>query len=181
MARSRMYRYFTNGVDLHRAIADRAVAWVNASLAPLWKLSGTPMEMVHSAINSHMRWLSEHNHLYWYLSKHAMPDSRTSIVDIKSAICQHLTRLLEHCLSVFGIDGRVAEPLAYGVVGLVESSVIRWLDNPHGIEAPELADRLGRWVWKMLDDTLREGGVELDPHVPFAVPDLPFPPGSGSR
>jgi AcrR family transcriptional regulator len=175
VARSRMYRYFTDGVDLQRAVADRAVSWVNASLAPLWKLSGTPMEMVRSAINSHMRWLSQHSHLYMYLSRHALTDSRTSIVDIKTAICQHLARLFEHYLSIFGIDVRVAEPVAYGVVGMVESSVIRWLDHPNGIEQAELAERLGRWVWNVIDDTLREGGIELDPHAPLDVPDLPFP------
>jgi AcrR family transcriptional regulator len=178
VSRPQLYKHFTDAVDLQHAIAERAVSWVNADLAPLWELRGTPMEMIHSAITSHMTWLSEHTHLYHYLSIHAHtapPAGRDPITDIKTAICQHLTLLFGHYLTLFGIDTRVAEPGAYGVVGLVESSAMRWLEHPATMDHAELSALVGRWVWLILDDVLRTGGVELDPNASLAVPTLPFP------
>lgn len=178
VARPQLYKHFTDAVDLQHAIAERAVSWVHADLAPLWELRGTPMEMIDSAIGSHMTWLSEHSHLYRYLSIHAHiapPPGRHPITDIKTAICEHLTQLFTHYLTMFGIDTRAAEPVAYGVVGLVESSAVRWLAHPDSLDQAELADLLGRWVWRILDDVLRTGGVELDPDASLAVPDLTFP------
>jgi AcrR family transcriptional regulator len=172
VARPQLYKHFADAVDLRHAVAERAVSWVNADLAPLWKLHGSPMEMIHSAISSHMTWLSEHSHLYRYLSRNA---GRDAVTDIKTAICQHLTRLFAHYLALFGIGTRVAEPVAYGVVGLVESSTLRWLEHPDDMDQDELAALLGRWVWRILDDVLRDGGFELDPDLALDVPDLPFP------
>lgn len=172
VARPQLYKHFADAVDLRHAVAERAVSWVNADLAPLWELRGTPMQMIHSAIGSHMTWLSEHGNLYVYLSRYA---GRDDVTDIKTAICQHLTRLFEHYLGIFGIDGRVAEPVAYGIVGLVESSALRWLANPDGITHDQLVTLLGRWVWRILDDVLRQGGVELDPDLALVAPELPFP------
>ena len=178
VARPQLYKHFTDAVDLRQAVAARAASWVNAELAPLWELQGTPMEMIHSAISSHITWLSDHSHLYRYLSRHAIdtqPAGQDPVTDIKTAICQHLTRLFEHYLSLFGIGTRVAQAVGYGVVGLVESSVLRWLENPDGMAHDELVTLLGRWVWRILDDVLREGGIELDPDIRLAAPKLTFP------
>jgi hypothetical protein len=54
----------------------------------------------------------------------------------------------------------------------VESSTSRWLENPRGVERAELAALLARWVWRIVDDTLRAGGLELDPHTELAAADL---------
>jgi AcrR family transcriptional regulator len=177
VSRPQLYKHFTDAIDLQHAIAERAASWVNAELAPLWALHGTPMEMIHSAISSHMTWLSEHTHLCRYLSRHAhtAPPGREPVTDLKTAICQHLTLLFQHYLSIFGIDTRMAERAAFGVVGLVESSTMRWLESPAAMDQAELTGLLGRWVWFILDDVLRAGGVELDPDVTLAFPDLAFP------
>jgi AcrR family transcriptional regulator len=169
VARPQLYKHFADAVDLRHAVAERAVSWVNAELAPLWELRGSPMEMIHSAISSHMCWLSEHRNLYLYLSRYA---GRDAVTDIRTAISQHLTRLLEH---YFGIGTRLAEPAAYGVVGLVEATMLRWLDHPGGITRDALTELLGRWVWRIIDDVLRQGGVELDPAAALPATDLPFP------
>lgn len=179
VARPQIYKHFTDATDLQRAIADRAVELINADLAPLWQLHGTPMQMITSAINSHTTWLADHNSLYRYLSIHAVPArvGRDAITDVKTAIARHLTLLLEHYLTVFGVDTRVAEPVAYGVVGLVDCSTARWLASPRGMDHAEFAQLLARWVWLILEDILRAGGIELDPDMPLDAPGITFPPG----
>ena len=168
VARTRLYKHFTDAPDLHAAIAQRTVELITAELLPIWDPQGTPMQMVRTAIGAHVGWLAEHGNLFRYLTKHSL-SSRDAFTDTKSAIAQHLTLLFEHYLRAFEQDTRVAEPIAFGLVGLVESTTSRWVDNPGGMDRDELTDLLGGWVWRLLDDVLRSGGVELDPDVPLVV------------
>lgn len=170
VARTQVYKHFTDATDLHNAIAERAVELITTELAPLWNLSGTPMQMIDSAVGSHIRFLSERNNLYRYLN------GRDALADVKTTIGQHLTLLLAHYLGVFGLDTRVAETAAFALVGMVDSSTARWLENPRDMDETELAALLGRWAWRILDDVLREHGVVLAPDTPLAFPDLRFDP-----
>ncbi len=172
VARTRVYKHFDDAADLQRAIADRAVRLITAELAPLWDPGGTPMQLITVAVGAHTGWLAEHGNLYRYLARHSQAGrrGRDAITDVRTAIARQLTILFEHYLDTFDLDARIAEPLAFGLVGLVDTSAARWLENPRGIELPELASLLVRWIWRVLDDTLREGGIELDPHSPLLVP-----------
>ncbi len=173
VARTRVYKHFEDAADLQRSIADRAVHLITAELAPLWDPSGTPMQLITVAVGAHTGWLAEHGSLYRYLARHSQAGrrGRDAITDVRTAIARQLTLLFEHYLDTFDLDARIAEPLAFGLVGLVDTSAARWLENPRGIELPELAGLLVRWIWRVIDDTLREGGIELDPHSPLLVPD----------
>lgn len=175
VARTGLYKYFADASDLHSAISDRVTELIVAELAPVWNPQGTPMQMIRSGIGAHVGWIAEHVHLYRYLTMHSLSahvGKQDAITDVKTAIGQHLTRLFAHYLHTFELDTRVAEPIAFAVVGLVESSTTRWLENPHDMEREELTDLLARWVWRLLDDTLQTGGTALDPHQPLTAPDL---------
>ena len=178
VARTQLYKHFTDATDIHRAVADRAVDLVKADLAPLWDLHGTPRQMIAATIDAHTRWLSEHRNLYRYLSRHALsvPGSdRDAVADVKTTIARHLTRVFEYYLTALGMDTRVAAPVAFGVVGLVDASVAQWLADPRDMDHAEFVALLSRWVWHIFDDTLRTGGIHLDPDAPVAAPELPFP------
>lgn len=170
VARTQVYKHFTDATDLHNAIAERAVGLITADLAPLWDLSGTPMQMVESAVGSHIRFLSQRTNLYRYLNV------RNAMADVKTTIGKHLTLLFEHYLTAFGIDPRIGETIAFAIVGMVDASTARWLDNPRDMDEAELVAVLSRWVWRILDDLLREHRVVLAPNAPLATPDLKFTP-----
>lgn len=170
VARTQVYKHFTDATDLHNAIAERAVELINAELAPLWNLQGTPMQMIDSAVGSHIRFLSDRNNLYRYLNV------RDAMADVRTTIGRHLTLLLEHYLGVFGIDTRIAGTVAFSVVGMVDASTAHWLENTDDMRETELAALLARWVWRILDDVLREHNVVLAPDAPLAFPDLKFGP-----
>ncbi|WIX99100.1 TetR/AcrR family transcriptional regulator [Amycolatopsis mongoliensis] len=172
VARTRLYRHFDGAADLQHAIAGRIAELITAEFAPLWNPGGTPMELIRSAIGAHTRWLAEHGSLYRYLTRHAMDGASDVFADGKSAIARQLTVVFEHYLGLFGVDTRVCEAVAFGLVGLVESSTSRWLENPRGVDRAELAALLARWVWRIVDDTLRAGGLELDPHTELAAANL---------
>lgn len=176
VGRTRLYKYFADSTDLQGAVADRVAELITAELEPVWNPHGTPMQMITTAISTYIGWLSEHGHLYRYLTRHALSthaSRHSAVTDVKTAIAQHLTRLLDHYLSTFETGTRTqAEPIAYGLVGLVESSTARWLENPGSMPRGELADLLAHWVWRLLDDTVRTHGSELHPHQPLDPPHL---------
>ncbi|PRX49932.1 TetR family transcriptional regulator [Prauserella shujinwangii] len=175
LGRTRLYKYFADAADLQGGIADRVTELITAELAPALNAGGTPMRMIRTAIDAHTRWLAEHGNLYRYLTMHSLSaHGRDAVTDVKTAIARNLTVLFERNLELFGASTRLAEPVAFGVVGLVESSTARWLENPGDLGRHELADLLATWVWRLLDAALRAQGVELDPDLPLPVPGEPL-------
>lgn len=181
VARTQLYKHFTDATELRMAIADRAKELLSGDLR-LWELRGTPMQMIESGVRAHLRWLSEHRNLYRYLNRHsrvALSDERDPITDVKTAIGRQLTTLLEAYHETFGLDVRVAQPTAFGIVGMVDSAAARWLDDPQGLTEDELTSLVSGWVWQISDGNLRAGGIERSAHDPMEAPDLsdtPQPP-----
>ncbi|MFC7614536.1 TetR/AcrR family transcriptional regulator [Actinokineospora soli] len=130
VARPQLYKHFADTADLQSAIADRAVEQVVAELAPLLDLRGTPMQMINEAIGSHVAWLVDNSNLYQYLNARSSTAGKRAITDVKTAVATHVTTLFEFYLGAFGVDKRPAEPLAFGVVGMVETTTARWVTNP---------------------------------------------------
>ena len=176
VGRTRLYKYFIDAADLHTAVGDRVSDLIHTELAPVWHPQGTPAQMIRTAIDAHIGWLSDHGNLHRYLTSHALTSThgRSAVNDVKTAIAEHLTRLFRaYSQAVRADTATAAEPLAFGIVGLVETSTTRWLENPGGMPRRELTDLLTDWVWRLLDDTLRTAGAEVDPHQPLPAPQLP--------
>jgi AcrR family transcriptional regulator len=175
VARTRIYKHFDDAADLQAAIAERTLELVATDLEPLWKPQGSAMEMISVIIDTLIGYLSEHRNLYRYLTKYA-PSVRNSdqdvVTDVKTTIGNHLTGIFTYYLTEFGADTRMAGLDAFALVGMVESAISRWLDNPAGLTRDELAGHLTRWIWLLIDQVLRDAGIELDPDAPLAVPDL---------
>ncbi|MFJ9787400.1 TetR/AcrR family transcriptional regulator [Amycolatopsis sp. NPDC101161] len=171
VARPQLYRQFDDAADLTRAIADRATEQIIVSLRPVWEPRGSAMQMISAAVDAHTGWLAEHGNLYRYLTLHSQIGRREgAIADVKTVIARRLTQVFEYYLTTFRLDTRIAPVLSFGVVGLVDSCAAQWLEAPHALTKARLAGMLTRWVWHLLDDTLRAAGIEVDP-------DLPLPPG----
>lgn len=173
VARTRLYKHFTDAADLNRSIAQRASEMIMIELAPAFTEPGPPSARIGAGVRTHLRWLAEHAALYRYLSRHAVTlgaGRGDAISDIKSTIGNHLAELLGGYLSMFGGDPRVAQPLGHGIVGLAESATSRWLDDPTQLTFDELSAHLASWIWQLIDSTLREAGITLDPNEPLAMP-----------
>ncbi|MBE9376151.1 TetR/AcrR family transcriptional regulator [Saccharopolyspora sp. HNM0983] len=175
VARTRLYKHFTDAADLHTAVADRVTELIHAELAPVWNPQGTPLQMIRAAIGAHIGWLSDHGNLHRYLTSHAATTQHghSAVNGVKTAIAEHLTALFRTYSAGLRAETTAAEPLAFGIVGLVETSTTRWLESPAGMPRDELTDLLTDWVWRLLDDTLRSAGATLDPDQP--VPTHPRP------
>jgi len=167
VARTRLYRHFSDAADLRRAIARRAAELVTAELGPLWHPEGSPRSMITVVIETHLRWLTGHASLHRYLMR-SVPEPGA---DVRGAIARHLSRLFTGYLAAFGLDTAPADTIAFGLVGYVESATTRWLDHPGALSLAQLTEQLSGTIWAMLDHTLRAGGVSLDPDRPLPLPD----------
>jgi AcrR family transcriptional regulator len=170
VARTRLYRHFTDRADLERAISARVAEKVLAELDPLWHPRGSARQMIAGAIGAYVRWIGANRNLFLYLHAHSRPDGEPgSVSGVRRAVAEHLSGLFGGYLSLLGLDPSVAADLAHAVVGMVESVADRWA-AVDGSEPDVVIERLGRWTWAMLAETLAGAGVTLDPDVP--LPDL---------
>ncbi|BBZ14002.1 TetR/AcrR family transcriptional regulator [Mycobacterium branderi] len=174
VTRTKLYRYFDGAADLHREVARRAAGMLITELEPVWKPTGSPLEMVTIGVGAHIRWLTAHTNLYLYLACHSLtaePDAPDAITYIRDTAGALLAQLLADYLNAFGLDPQPAQPLGFGIFGFVDSAARQWLRQPGGYSEEEFIDQLAEWVWLLLDTTLKAGGVHLDPHEPLAKPE----------
>jgi AcrR family transcriptional regulator len=169
VARTRLYKHFADAGDLQRAVAARAGELVTAALQPVWRPTGTPMEMITNAVDAYVSWLRANSALYLYLSRHT--GTLDAVADVKTAIGRHLARIFAGHLTALDADPSSAEPLGFGIVGLVDAASVRWVEDPGGLTHEDLTRHLARWIWCVLDDTLRSAGLSLDPHQPLDLVD----------
>lgn len=163
LSRTKVYRYFTDAEELHRAVAARVETMLSAQLAPVFDLHGSPRDMIEGVVGAHVEWLTEHGNLYRYLALRAP----TGIADIQQAIGRHLGEFIGTWMDALEVPSRSAGPLAHGIVGLVESATARWLDAPGDLDALDLTEDLSTWIWLLADGILRRDGVALDPDEPL--------------
>ncbi|OZM72646.1 TetR family transcriptional regulator [Amycolatopsis antarctica] len=176
VARTRLYKHFDDAGDLQRAVARRIGELIVEELEPVWNPQGTPNQMITLAVDTHLRWLTEHGNLYRYLLRQPPGDGTDGPGGIRNTLGEHLGTLFGAYLRAFGIDAGPADTTAFGLVGYVDSATHRWLDRPGAVGRPELVRQLSGTVWVVLDGILREGGVELDPDAALPLPhELPAP------
>ncbi|QKW06098.1 TetR/AcrR family transcriptional regulator [Streptomyces sp. NA04227] len=180
VARTRLYKHFSDAADLNRALVERVTEMIAAELEPVLYSGSTPRDGVEAAVRTHLQWLTRHSNLYRYLLRQTADSpsgAGQAVHDVKSAMATMLAGLFRDYTAAFELDmpAQWVDVLAFGIVGLIEAATSRWMADPSQITEDELAQRLSRWVWLTLDDALRAEGIELDPDVW-----LPLPPPSDS-
>ncbi|QNG20378.1 TetR/AcrR family transcriptional regulator [Rhodococcus triatomae] len=168
--RSVVYRIFADRGDLDEQLRVRIIERLMEQLSPTLTPQGTIQEAIARAVSAYMRWIVEHPRLHQFLGT-GSPSRRTTgsrvVTGTKTAIALHLTGLLEEVLVHLGGDGDAAEPLAFGIIGLVDVSVNRWITHPT-VDSPELSAFLEVSIWQVLYANLRRMGIDLDPATPIS-------------
>src|SRR5690348_16293699 len=126
VSRTVLYRYFRDREDLRQAIGDQLVATVIDSVLPSLQITptSTPRQIIESVITVIIGWLDEHPNLYYFLRNRR---TGASLESVENTLADQVAALLKVFLMFFGIDDDKAEPGAYGLVGLVESTGAWWL------------------------------------------------------
>ena len=173
VTRTKLYRYFDGAADLHHSIARRASDMLIAAQRPFRNPTGSAIEVVTQAVSAHLRWRIENPNLYGYLTRHSLSDDANGVAairEVNNAVAANLSQVVGAYLSAAGLDDRNAEPLCFGIVGLVESATTHWLNTTAPQPIEEFTAQLAEWSWLLLSSALQAGGIHLDPHEPWPAP-----------
>ncbi|MFD4295281.1 TetR/AcrR family transcriptional regulator [Rhodococcus sp. NPDC058505] len=172
LPRSVVYRIFKDRGDLDEQLRARILDRLMTHVTPTFAPEGTIEEAIAGAVDNYLRWIVGSPRLHQFLGT-GSPSRRTTgsraVTGTKTAIALQLSRLLESMLRSADADTALSETLAFGLTGLVDVSVNRWLSNPDpAVDADQLAAFLTASIWQVLDGNLQRLGVHLDPTTPVA-------------
>ncbi|WP_243727622.1 TetR/AcrR family transcriptional regulator [Actinocrispum wychmicini] len=172
IARPMLYRHFADADDVYNTVALHIGELLIAELAPtLIRPIGSAREMLTRIIGTYVVWFSQNPSLYQYVisrSMDAQHGGRHLVADVREQISGLLRDLLTGYIVLLQGDPRIADPLSFGLAGLVEAATARWTAVARTpLDRDELIAHLAGWVWGALDAALRDVGVELDPDIPL--------------
>jgi AcrR family transcriptional regulator len=167
VSRTVLYRYFRDREDLRQAIADHVATTVIDSVLPQLAVTAdsTPRQVIESVITVIVGWLDEHPNLYYFLRNRR---HGSSLQSVENTLADQVAALLKVFLMFFGIDADKAEPGAYGLVGLVESTGSWWLAR-RTISRDKLTEILCDGVWNLIEGTARANGVHVGYDEPLPI------------
>lgn len=175
-----LYRYFADKAALVRALGEHASALLQERLVPALTADGPAMTRIRDGVGAYFAIIDENPELYWLLARHGGSDSSPGpgvVARQKEFIAATLTAVYGDFLRGFGLDTRAAEPWAFGITGLVQSTGEWWLDR-RSMGRAQVIDYVSQLIWWALTGVLREAGITADPGalVPAARPALTLRP-----
>jgi AcrR family transcriptional regulator len=164
-----LYRYFSDKAELVEALAERGSEILAERLLPPIN-AGTPsMASVRDGVSAYFAVVDEHPNLYWLLARQVtIEDGHLSgpVQRNEEAIASALTAVFSDYLWVYGLDSGAAEPWAYGITGLVQSTAEWWLRR-RSMSRAHVVDLVTRLIWAALSGTLGDAGITVDPDQPL--------------
>jgi hypothetical protein len=113
--------------------------------------------------------IDEHPNLYWLLARQANAEGGPGASPVrrdKEFIATTLTAVIGDYMRAYGLDSGAAEPWAYGVTGLVQSTGEWWLER-RSMSRSHVIEYVTRLIWAALAGVLRDAGITADPDQPL--------------
>jgi AcrR family transcriptional regulator len=164
-----LYRYFSDKAALIQALGERGSQLLLDRLLPAIGSDGPALARVRDGVAAYFVVIDEHPNLYWLLARRAntegVPGSDPVERD-KELIATTLTRVIGDYLRALGLDSGGAEPWAYGITGLVQSTGEWWLQR-RSMSRAHVVEYVTQLLWAAFAGMLRAAGVEADPDQPL--------------
>ena len=171
IARTRLYRHFDDAEDLYDAVAQGAAqAIIERMVRTFESPRGSAHDLITKSVRTYVEWLIDNGRLYQFVvlrTVDALSGRDPLIVDVRAAISEPMRSLLAAFLVLFDRDPGIADPIAFGITGLVESATNRWLAHPGPLDLDALVGHVSAWVWGVLEAALRDLGIQMDPLAPL--------------
>jgi AcrR family transcriptional regulator len=162
-----LYRYFQDKSALVDALGERGSEILLNRLLPAIQAGCPALSRVRDAVGAYFAVIDEHPNLYWLLAREGKTASGPdSIQQNKEHIAAALTAVLGDHLRAYGLDSGGAEPWAYGMTGLVQSTGEWWLQR-RSMSRATVVEYVTQIIWAAIAGTLREVGITVAPDEPF--------------
>jgi AcrR family transcriptional regulator len=193
-----LYRYFSDKAALVDALGEAGSGFLLDRLLPAMQSGAAPLQRICDAVGAYFAVIDEQPNLYWLLaswpggstggaadrsssgdsSAAGPPAAQTAagyawVQHDRELIATTLTVILGDYLRAFGLDSGGAEPWAYGLTGLVQSTGEWWLRR-RSMSRAHVVAYVSELIWAAMSGVLRNAGVVLDPAQPLPPirPDL---------
>jgi AcrR family transcriptional regulator len=141
-----LYRHFGDKDGLHRALAER---YVEALLGELRasRVAGDPRANIAAGIDAYLAFIEREPEGYRFvLSAAAQPRTSAIVDEFRRRLAVDCAFATAEQLRRAGLDPEVAEPWAYGVVGLVRAIGIWWLET-RAVSRERLVEHMTTLLW----------------------------------
>ncbi|MFC4127938.1 TetR/AcrR family transcriptional regulator [Nocardia rhizosphaerae] len=168
--RSVVYRLFGDRDDLDEQVRTRIISELMTRLTPVLEPEGTVGAAVTRAVDTYIGWIVTNPHLHQFLAsgstKKSVGGSR-SVSNARTAVAVQTTQLLAAAMARADGADDIAEPLAFALVGMVDSAVNRWLSRGmRPVSAEALSHSLQRWILHTITVAMADIGVEVRAQTP---------------
>lgn len=155
VSRPGLYRHFGGKDDLQGAIAARSVERLVEGLEPVWRPTGEPSQMLRVALRAHLDWMAANGNVYRYLRRTPLDASGASAAtNVRTTVARHVADMFVDGTLGVEVAAPLAHPLAFSLVGMVDSAAGHWLDEPYGVTVEQLSARLTDSCWAVITTTL---------------------------
>ena len=176
LSRTVVYRHFTDRADLDAAVQGAVLELLRAELVPALSFEGTPVEIIRRIVAAYVGWAVAHPALHEFGQADPPGQRSTQGPGQMERAIGHIAGQVEDLINV-GVEvlhvqleeheREGLDPLVFGLVGAVFTSVRRWLARPERLPtAEQLVDLVTEAIWFQIAGMARARGVELDPDTP---------------
>ncbi|TCO58651.1 TetR/AcrR family transcriptional regulator [Actinocrispum wychmicini] len=166
-----LYRHFTDKADLFVALGHRGTEILFERLIPAINNEEAPVPRIRKSLDAFFSVIEDYPNLYRLLSRRAFGDrpvAEDPVKDDKELIAAALTSLLGDYMRRLDLDSGAAEPWAYSIVGMVQTTGEWWLER-RSMSRDAIVEYLTTIIWAAIDGFLRQRGLQIAPDKPFEV------------
>ncbi len=165
-----LYRYFADRNELYLAVCDRvATPLLEAITAALAGERGDVRALLQAGIDAYLSFIETEPELYRFVVHQPLVEQqprRDPTADYTTLVAVHVARIIGDGCRQLGLDSGLAEPWAYGLVGMVRAAGDAWLARPT-LSRAALTGYLTDLSWTGFAGALSAAGVEVDHAAPL--------------
>jgi AcrR family transcriptional regulator len=166
-----LYRYFADKAALVQTLGELGSALLLDRLIPAIGADSPALARIRDAVGAYFAVVDEHPNLYWLLARQANTETEPGTDPVrrdKEFIATTLTAVIGDYMRAYGLDSGAAEPWAYGITGLVQSTGEWWLER-RSMSRSHVVEYVTQLIWAALAGVLRDAGITADPDQPLPV------------
>ncbi|MCL4422804.1 MAG: TetR/AcrR family transcriptional regulator [Actinobacteria bacterium] len=147
-----LYRHFGDRAGLCAAIAEPVLAELAEAIEVVIGKEGHPYDVIHSAIDSFLRFVEEDRNLYKFLTRGEPAEPAgpgpglAPIEDFEQRIARQTASVIDQSLRAIGRDSEAAQAWGYAIVGMVHAAARWWLQN-QSMSRSSISTRLAELAW----------------------------------
>jgi AcrR family transcriptional regulator len=166
-----VYRYFADKTELHRAVTQRVVGTILATLRTVTDRTPPAQALIRGSVAAYLALLEQSPELYRFVVDHPYLEAVDGAepATYREVIADLLAEQLGRSLRAGGLDPAFAHPWGDAIVGFINSASLWWLDHPGAMTRDQLADYLSALLWGGAAGVQTYAGQPADPTPPPGV------------